>query len=95
MNNTPPDSMDNFLGLVGHLAAMSTLGHDLETVAEENAELVAQLAEYQRDGTVALAASLLTLPEHQRQCGRFEQLVALALIHCKGTKVATVADAPR
>lgn len=95
MNNTLPDSMDNFLGLVGHLAAKSTLGHDLETVAEENAELVAQLAEYQRDGTVALAASLLTLPEHQRQCGRFEQLVALALIHCKGTKVATVADAAR
>lgn len=90
-----PDSMDEFLGVVGHLAAESTLDHNLDTVAEENAELVAELAEYQRDGTVALAASLLTLPEHQGQCGRFEQLVALALIHCKGTKVATVADAGR
>lgn len=95
MSITPPDSMDDFLGLVGYLAAESTLAHNLDTVAEENAELVAELAEYQRDGTVALAASLLTLPQHQGQCGRFEQLVALALIHCKGTKVANVADAAR
>ncbi|MCD9127664.1 hypothetical protein [Luteimonas fraxinea] len=95
MSITPPNSRDEFLGLVGHLAAESTLEHTLDSVAKENKDLVAELAEYKRDDTVALAASLLTLPEHQGQCARFEQLVALALIHCKGIKVATVADAAR
>lgn len=95
MNNTPPYSLDDLVGLTGHLAAESTLDHSLDIVAEQNAELIAELIEYGRDDTVALAASLLTLPLHQGQCSRFEQLVALALINCKGTRSPAVADAAR
>lgn len=95
MNNTPADSMEDLLGLAVHLAAESTLDHSLDSVAIQNAELISELAEFGRDDTVALASSLLTLPEHQGQCIRLEQLVAMALIHCRGTKVATVADAAR
>lgn len=89
-----PD-LQSLLEAVADKAAWATSSHSLGDVANDNAELVAELANFERAGTVALLASLLTLPAHQPECLRLELLVALALIHCHGPQVATVDDARR
>lgn len=89
-----PD-MQSILEAMADKAAWANPSHSLGEVAQDNAGLVAELANFERDGTVALLASLLTLPAHQPECLRLELLVALALIHCQGPQVATVDDARR
>tara|TARA_R110002051_G_C8769429_1_gene503412 strand:- start:38109 stop:41924 length:3816 start_codon:yes stop_codon:yes gene_type:complete len=94
-NSLSPPDLQNLLESMGDMAAWANLDHSLADVAKDNAGLVAELSSYERDGTVALLASLLTLPAHQSECLRFELLAALALIYCKGTQVASVDDARR
>lgn len=89
-----PD-LQSLLEAMADKAAWASSSHSLSDVAKDNAGLVAELANFERDGTVALLASLLTLPAHQYQCLRLELLVALALTHCQGPQVATVEDACR
>lgn len=90
-----PPNLHAFLDAMHDKIGWANLEHPFSDVARDNAVLIAELAAFERDGTVALLASLLTLPAHQQECLRFELLAALSLIYCKGQQVATVDDARR
>ena len=60
----------------------------IDEIATENQTLVKELALYDRDSTVAILSSLLTLPILQSHCIRLEILTVLALSYCKGQKEA-------
>ncbi|WP_116826739.1 anti-phage protein Upx [Pseudomonas syringae] len=90
-----PSDLQTLFEAMAEKASWASPSHSLDDVAEDNAGLVAELANFERSGTVALLASLLTLPAHQSECLRLELMAALALIHCQGAKVATVDDARR
>ena len=96
MNDIPsPELTEELLISLGEEVARANLEHTLDDVSKDNPELATELEQFEREGTVALMASLLTLPDHQPQRLRLELLVALSLMHCKGKKVATAEDAAR
>lgn len=64
----------------------ASLSVNIKEIANENKSLVRDLARYNPTVTVPLLASLLTLPEYQSHCIRFEILVALAVAYCRGRK---------
>ena len=65
----------------------------IQEIAEDNTDLVRDLANYDPAATVPLLAGLLTLPDYQSNCIRFEILVVLAVRHCHGRKRAHVEQA--
>lgn len=94
-DDLPPEALEALLRTMAERTAWANLEHTLDEVSKDNPVIVAELEQFEQVGTVALLASLLTLPSHQSECVRFELLVALALIHCKGTSVATLREATR
>jgi hypothetical protein len=90
-----PEAMAAMFETMREKSAWANLEHTFDHVGQDNADLVAELENFERMTTVALLSSLLTLPAHQAECLRFELLATLALIHCKGQQAATVEDARR
>ena len=67
----------------------------IQEIAEDNTELVRDLATYDPAVAVPLLAGLLTLPDYQSNCIRLEILIALAVTHCCGQKKANIHHAER
>lgn len=65
----------------------------IRKIAEDNKKLITDLSAYDPSSAVPLLASLLTLPDYQSHCIRFESLVALAMVYCNGQKKAQIAQA--
>jgi len=73
----------------------ANLSINIEEIRKDNKSLVRDLAKYDPNIAVPLLASLLTLPEYQSHCIRFEILVALAVAYCRGRKRANIDQAVR
>jgi len=91
---TKPD-WDNLNALFAEHMRWASLHVTIEEIAKENKLLVRDLSRYDPAVAVPLLASLLTLPEYQSSCIRLEILVALAVLHCRGRKKASVNEAVR
>ncbi|WP_173200636.1 hypothetical protein [Geobacter sp. SVR] len=73
----------------------ANLSVTIEEITKENKRLIHDLSRYDPTIAVPLLASLLTLPEYQSHCMRFEVLVTLAVTHCRGRKKANISQAVR
>ncbi len=71
------------------------LAVSMQEVAADNRALVRDLSTFDQTETVPLLAGLLTVPHYQSHCLRFEMLVTLAAIHCRGRRRPGVTDACR
>lgn len=71
------------------------LAVSVQEVAADNRALVRDLSTFDQTETVSLLAGLLTVPYYQSHCLRFELLVTLAAIHCRGRRRAGIEDACR
>ena len=91
-NDFDPTALRTFLARRMRWAQLSVT---LDEIAADNAELVRDLSRYDHTVTVPFLAGLLTLPVYQSHCVRFEILLALALVHCRGRKVPSVRHAQR
>jgi hypothetical protein len=83
------ENFHRFNALFSERMRWASLSVSIEEITRENTSLVRNLAKYDPLTTVSLLASLLTLPEYQSHCIRFEILVALAVMHCRGRKKAS------
>ena len=61
----------------------------IDQIANENADLIADLRRLEPTKTAATFAGLLTLPELQANCLRIEALVHLAAAYCEGRSAPT------
>lgn len=88
-------NFDTFNAIFLERMRWASLSIPIEEIARKNKSLVRDLAKYNPAVTVSLLASLLTIPEYQSHCTRFEILVALAITHCRGRKRANTDQAIR
>jgi hypothetical protein len=92
----PPDiDMGALEKLFAEQMRWSTLRMPLHALAEAVPELLEDLAQFEPTSSVALLAGLLTEPTYQSTALRLELLVALALVHARGTKLPGMHDAAR
>jgi hypothetical protein len=67
----------------------------MQEISEENPSLVADLGRFDRSSAIPLLAGLLLAPGLQSNCIRLEILLALAVVHCAGSKRAGMRDLQR
>ena len=93
----PDNDLDaaTFRTLFARHIRWARLSVTLTDIAAENSELVRDLSKYDPILTVPLLAGLLTLPAYQSHCVRLEILVALAVVHCRGSKTPSLRHAQR
>ena len=84
-----------FTTLLARQMQWAKLSVTLDEIAADNTELVRDLSRYDSTTTLPFLAGLMTLPAYQSHCVRFEILVALAVIHCHGSKTPSVRHAQR
>ena len=88
-NFTKPD-WDKLNALFAEHMRWANLSVTIEEIAKENKFLIRDFSRYDPIVAIPLLASLLTLPKLQSHCIRLEILVALAVVHCRGRKKATI-----
>ena len=71
------------------------LAVSMQEVAADNRAVVRDLSRFDQTETVSLLAGMLTVPHYQSHYVRFELLVTLAAIHCRGRRRPRVKDACR
>ncbi len=71
------------------------LAVSMQEVSADNRALVRDLSRFDKTEAVSLLAGLLTVPHYQSHYLRFELLVTLAAIHCRGRRRPRVKDACR
>jgi hypothetical protein len=93
----PPQELDltALEALMEEQMRWATLTMPLTEIAEELASLVSDMVRFERSSSVSLLAGLLTEPAYQSTALRLELLIALSMIHSRGTEIAQIADIAR
>lgn len=71
-------------------ARWASLSVSIKEISVANKKLVRNMVKFSANTAIPLLASLLTLPKLQSNCIRLEVLLALAVVHCHGSKKANI-----
>jgi hypothetical protein len=82
--------VSDYTDAIEMMSAMGSFAQpSLEAISREHPALVSKLVQFDPIATSATFAGLLTLPVLQSNCYRIENLIHLALIHCRGRQKPT------
>ncbi|TAK37642.1 MAG: hypothetical protein EPO30_10420 [Lysobacteraceae bacterium] len=90
-----PFDVEAFQATMAEHQRWAQLDVSLGEASEAVKDLCADLARFERGAAVSLVSALLTIPRYQSNCIRIELLVALAVLHCRGTEVPQISDLGR
>lgn len=94
MSDTPPEfDRKAFLQAMEEPMRWAQLEVSYQEISDECKTLVLNMANYSLESALSVLAGFLTLPTYQSHCIRLEILVALATLHCRGKKKASIGTA--